>query len=64
MAASPFMANQQAQPGQPQDYVKLFKAEKDNLELAQGLYNWNSKNVEIRILEKYGRLDKKKRPAE
>jgi hypothetical protein len=56
MVASPFMAGAQAQPGQPQDYNKLFKAEKDNLELAQGLYQWNGKDVELRVLQKWGKL--------
>ena len=43
-------------PAQPQDYNKLFKAEKDNLELAEGLYKWAGNDVEIRILKKYGKL--------
>jgi ER membrane protein complex subunit 3 len=59
MAASQFMVAQ-GQPGQPQDYNKLFKAEKDNLELAQGLYSWNAKDVEIRVLQKWGKLPKGK----
>ena len=43
-------------PGQPQDFNKLFKAEKDNLELAEGLYKWAGSDVEVRILQKYGKL--------
>ena len=58
MVSSPFVAGAQAQPGQPQDYNKLFKAEKDNLELAQGLYQWNAKDVEIRVLEKWGKISR------
>jgi len=42
--------------GQPQDYNKLFLAEKDNLELAEGLYTWVGADVERRVLEKYGKL--------
>lgn len=48
------------QPGQPQDYNKLFKAEKDNLELAEGLYSWTGKDVELRVLRKYGKLPAEK----
>lgn len=53
--SSPFAAAMQ-QPGQPQDYNKLFKAEKDNLELAEGFYSWAGKDVELRILRKYGKV--------
>lgn len=52
--STPFAAA--ATPGQAQDYNKLFKAEKDNLEFAEGLYSWVAKDVEDRILKKYGRL--------
>jgi len=41
--------------GPVQDYSKLFKAEKDNLELSEGLYNWVGKDVEKRVLAKFGR---------
>lgn len=54
MTASPFAATQQ--PGQPQDYSKLFKAELDNLEFSEGLHKWVGEDVETRILRKYGRL--------
>lgn len=53
--ASPFAAGTQ-QPMQTQDYGKLFRAEKDNLELAEGLYTWAAKDVEVRVLRKYGKL--------
>lgn len=43
-------------PGQPQDFGKLFKAERDNLELARGLYKWTGADVELRVLRKYGRI--------
>jgi ER membrane protein complex subunit 3 len=58
MAMSPFanMAAQQAAPGQPQDFNKLFKAEKDNLEFSEGVYTWLGQDVEDRVLRKYGRL--------
>ncbi|KAJ3973874.1 integral membrane protein DUF106-domain-containing protein [Lentinula raphanica] len=55
MMASPFAAGTN-QPGQPQDYVKLFKAEKDNLAFAEGLYSWMGNDVETRLLRKYGKL--------
>jgi ER membrane protein complex subunit 3 len=55
-ASSPFAAATQQQPGQAQDYNKLFKAEKDNLELAEGLYSWACKDVELRVLQRYGKL--------
>jgi hypothetical protein len=55
--ASPFAgAMQQAQPGQPIDYHKIFSAERDNLQLAGGLYNWLGDDVETRVLRKYGKL--------
>ena len=55
MMASPFAATNTAQPGQPQDFNKLFKAEQDNLEFSEGLYTWVAQDVETRILRKYGR---------
>jgi hypothetical protein len=56
MTASPFAAA--AQPG-PQDYSKLFKAERDNLEFSEGLYNWVGNDVEDRVLRKYGKIPAK-----
>lgn len=56
MTASPFAAMGNAQPGQPQDFNKLFKAERDNLEFAEGLHNWVGENMDIKILRKYGKL--------
>ena len=50
----------QSQPGQPQDYSKLFVAEKENLQLAQGLYKWSVEDIDVRVLQKYGKLP---RPA-
>lgn len=42
-----------AAPGAPAlDYVKLYKAEKDNLDITE--YHWVSENVEERLLAKYG----------
>jgi len=52
MTISPFAAVT-PQPGQPQDYNKLFKAEQDNLEFSEGLYNWVGTDIEDRILRKY-----------
>lgn len=43
-----------------QDMNKIFKAEKDNLQLAEGLYAWNCDDIETRILEKYGKLPRTK----
>lgn len=40
----------------PQDFSKLFKAERDNLEFSEGLHNWVGKDVENRVLRKYGKL--------
>jgi len=53
--SSPFAANAQ-QGVQAQDYNKLFKAEKDNLELAEGLYTWAAQDVELRVLRRYGKI--------
>ena len=55
MATTPF-AGSAAQPNPVQDYGKLFKAEKDNLEFAEGLYNWIGNDVENRVLKKYNKL--------
>ena len=56
MAASPFAGG--AAAAGPQDYNKLFKAEKDNLEFSEGLHNWVGKDVENRVLRKYGKLSR------
>ncbi len=54
--ATPFAAAAAApQAGQVQDYNKLFKAERDNLEFSEGVYSWVAHDVEARILKKYGR---------
>ncbi|KZT20809.1 transmembrane protein [Neolentinus lepideus HHB14362 ss-1] len=53
---TPFAAGVPQAPGQAQDYNKLLKAEKDNLELAEGLYSWVGKDVEQRVLRRYGKL--------
>lgn len=55
MTVSPF-ATTAAQPGQPQDFNKLFKAERDNLEFSEGLYSWIGTDVERQVLRKYGKL--------
>ncbi|CCM04830.1 uncharacterized protein FIBRA_07023 [Fibroporia radiculosa] len=44
------------QAPQAQDFNKLFNADRDNLAFAEGLYNWVGKDIEGRILKKYGRL--------
>lgn len=56
MTTSPFATMGNAQPGQPQDFNKLFKAERDNLEFAEGLHNWVGENMDTKILRKYGKL--------
>jgi ER membrane protein complex subunit 3 len=56
MSASPFANAGAAQPGGPQDFGKLFKAEQDNLEFSEGLYAWVGADVETRILRKYGKI--------
>lgn len=52
---TPFATAGAAQPGQPQDYNKLFKAEQDNIEFSEGVYTWAASDIETRILKKYGR---------
>ena len=56
--ASPFAAAAAAHPqaGQPQDFDKLFKAERDNLEFSEGLHAWVAADADARVLRKYGRL--------
>ncbi|THH12261.1 hypothetical protein EW145_g151 [Phellinidium pouzarii] len=56
MLMSPYSGGAAQAPAQPQDFVKLFKAERDNLKFAEGLYNWSGKDVELRVLRKYGRI--------
>jgi len=53
LANSPF-GGQQAASTPMQDFSKMFKAEKDNLELSDGLYLWAGDDVETRVLLKYG----------
>lgn len=56
MAASPFANvgnNMQTTPGQ--DMHKLFLQEKENLELADGLYHWAADGVEKRMLDRWSR---------
>ncbi len=55
MMTSPFAA-QQAGPTPVQDFNKLFKAERDNLEFSEGMYNWSGHDVENRVLRRYGKL--------
>jgi hypothetical protein len=55
MVMSPF-AGATAGAAGPQDFNKLFKAEKDNLAFAEGLYSWIGEDVEDRVLRKHGKL--------
>ena len=41
-------------PGAP-DMEKLFKAEVENLALAEGLYRWSGAGVEDRVLKLWGK---------
>ena len=43
-----------AGPGQP-DVSKLFKAEVENLALAEGMYKWVGDGVEDRVLKTWGK---------
>lgn len=56
MTASPFASLAAQQPGQPQDFNKLFKAERDNLEFSEGMYSWVGNDVEDRVLRQYGKI--------
>lgn len=47
-------------PGQP-DPVKLFAAERENLELTE--HRWELNDVDTRLLEKYGKVPSKSTPA-
>ncbi|KAF8318224.1 transmembrane protein [Clavulina sp. PMI_390] len=54
--ASASGTNSMPQPGAPADYAKLFEAEKDNLEFAEGQYKWVGQDVERRVLERWGKI--------
>lgn len=56
MMASPFANAGAMGGGQPQDFGKLFKAERDNLEFAEGSHAWVGQDVENRVLRRYGKL--------
>lgn len=46
----------QGQPGQPQDFNKLFLAEKENVMITPHV--WDLEDVEERLLKKYGKVVK------
>ena len=56
MTTSPFAAIGTTAPAGPQDFTKLFKAEREHLELAEGQYAWIGDGVEERVLRRYGKL--------
>ncbi|CAG7848414.1 SubName: Full=Uncharacterized protein {ECO:0000313/EMBL:CCA71706.1} [Serendipita indica DSM 11827] len=56
LASSPFAGAAAPAMGQPQDYNKLFTAESENLQLAQGVYHWVGEDIDTRILRRYGKL--------
>lgn len=41
--------------GPQQDMTKTFKAEVENLALAEGLYKWSCEGVEDRVLARWGK---------
>ncbi|KAJ2594673.1 hypothetical protein FB645_001377 [Coemansia sp. IMI 203386] len=53
MAAMSTMGAMGQQPGQPQDYNKLFLSMKDNLSIIY--HEWDLDNIEQRVLVKYGK---------
>ncbi|KAI9255521.1 integral membrane protein DUF106-domain-containing protein [Sporodiniella umbellata] len=53
MSAMPGLMPGAAQPGQPQDFNKLFLAEKENVMITPHV--WDLDNVEERLLKKYGK---------
>ncbi|KAF9519544.1 hypothetical protein BS47DRAFT_1336989 [Hydnum rufescens UP504] len=61
MSALPFVGTPGA-PAGPQDYVKLFATEKDNLEFAEGQYSWVGDGVERRVLEQWGMVPSPGKP--
>ncbi|KAF7727668.1 ER membrane complex subunit 3 [Apophysomyces ossiformis] len=61
MGAMPGMMPGAGQPGQPQDFNKLFLAEKENVLITP--HTWDLDNVEERLLEKYGKTVAKKTKA-
>ncbi|KIO12848.1 hypothetical protein M404DRAFT_993821 [Pisolithus tinctorius Marx 270] len=59
MTMSPFASAGTTQLSQPQDFAKLFKAERDNLELSEGQYTWVGEDLDLKVLRKYGKLPPK-----
>ncbi|CEG65755.1 hypothetical protein RMATCC62417_02470 [Rhizopus microsporus] len=53
MSAMPGMMPGMGQPGQPQDFNKLFLAEKENIMITP--HQWELEDIEQRLLEKYGK---------
>ena len=53
---SPYSGTNAQAPGQPQDFNKLFKAERDNLELAEAMYKWGGADIELAVLQRYGKI--------
>ncbi|WVQ81262.1 hypothetical protein IAT38_003385 [Cryptococcus sp. DSM 104549] len=43
-------------PGGPPDMTKFFKAEVENLALAEGLYKWVGEGIEERVLASWGKI--------
>ncbi|KAJ8463075.1 hypothetical protein ONZ45_g17712 [Pleurotus djamor] len=55
MMATPLTTSAPAM-GPGQDYTKLFKSERDNLEFAEGLYTWVGEDIEEKVLRRYRKL--------
>ena len=53
MSTMPGMMPGQGQPGQPQDFNKLFLAEKENIMITP--HEWDLEDIEERLLKKYGK---------
>ena len=53
MSAMPGMMPGMGQPGQPQDFKKLFMAEKENVMITP--HAWDLDDIEERLLKKYGK---------
>ena len=43
-------------PGPGTDVAKLFKAEVENLALAEGVYKWVGEGIEDRVLKTWGKI--------
>jgi hypothetical protein len=56
MTATSMLAGAGTAPGPGTDVEKLFKAEVENLALAEGVYKWVGEGIEDRILKSWGKI--------